>query len=267
MGIAPARRQRPSVAMSTAAPRALPENTGLAYLGERVARASAIPPRMAERMLATANRHGKPNSDVIRRLVTAADPRHPDFHWQIDFPPTMDEREASLYDLPFHHLFRTLKPTRQGWWINPYASDRLRSALARRERFLATPIGAEPPGFLWFESSIIPDDTLLAVARDDDFTHGVLQSQAFALWWRSFHSRRAPLLAVESFPFPWPPATGLSGLTAAQEEHRHAVARAARGRDAEGLNAAVVAAYGWPADLADADLLDRLIDLNRTRAA
>jgi len=253
--------------MAHPAPRALPENAGLAFIGERMAVTACIPPKMAERMLGTRNPHGKPNADVLRRLVTAADPRHPSLLWQIDFPAGMGEREASLYEHPFHHLYRSVRPDRDGWWVNPHADPRLRAALARRERFLATPIGADPPGFLWFESSIIPNDTLVAVARDDDFTHGVLQSRGFALWWRRFHSRRTPTLALKSYPFPWPPATTLSALTAAQEEHRLAVARAARDGVADVLNAAVDAAYGWPADLPDEELLTRLSDLNRQRDA
>lgn len=252
--------------MPPPAPRALPENAGLAFVGERMALTSCLPPKMAERMLGTRNPHGKPNADVLRRLVTVADPRHPRLHWQIDFPAGMGEREASLYEHPFHHLYRSVRPDRDGWWVNPHADPRLRAALARRERYLATPLGAEPPGFRWFEGSIIPDDTLLAVARDDDFTHGVLQARPFALWWRQFHSRRTPTLAVNSYPFPWPPATALSALSKAQEEQRYAVAKAARGSEAAQLNSAVSAAYGWPAELADDTLLARLQDLNRQRA-
>jgi len=248
------------------APRPLPENAGFIFVGERVALTASIPPKMAERMLGTRNPHGKPNADVLRRLVSAADPRRPALHWQVDFPREMGEREASLYEHPFHHLHRTMRPTRDGWWVNPHADARLRATLARRERYLATPLGADPPVFLWFESSIIPDETLVAVARDDDFTHGVLAARPLALWWRRHHSRRTPTLALSSYPFPWPPATGLGALTAAQEEQRHAIARAARGTDAEQLNAAVASAYGWPAGLADDELLLRLGDLNRARA-
>jgi hypothetical protein len=247
-------------------PRRLPENAGMVFLGERVALTASIPPKMAERMLGTRNPHGKPNADVLRQLVTAADPRRPALHWQIDFPREMGEREASLYEHPFHHLHRAARPSGPHWWVNPHADARLRAALARRERYLATPLGADPPAFRWFESSILPDETLVAVARDDDFTHGVLQSRPCARWWAAFHSRRTPTLALESFPFPWPPATGLGALTAAQEEQRHAVARAARGADAGPLDAAVAAAYGWPAGLADDDLLERLGGLNRARA-
>lgn len=248
------------------APRPLPENTGLALLGERVALTASIPTKMAERMLGTRNPHGKSNADVLRQLATAVDPRRPAIHWLVDFPAHMGEREASLYEHPFHHLFRAMRPTRDHWWVNPHADERLRATLARRERFLATPVGAEPPAWTWFDSAVIPDDTLIAVARDDDFAHGILAARPFALWWRTFHSRRTPVLAVSSYPFPWAPGTGLSALTAAQEEHRHAVAKAARGADAATLNAVVAAAYGWPADLDDAALLARLGELNRARA-
>jgi hypothetical protein len=253
--------------MPFASARRLSENAGLAYIGERVARLASIPDAMADRMLCTPNRNGRPNSDVVRQIVGAAVRHRLQRHWQIDFPPHMGEHEAACYEHPYHHLHRTTRPTREGWWINPHVQPALRAALARRERFLATPFGVNPPEFAWFESSVIPDDTLLAVARDDDFMHGMLQSRAFILWWNDVHSRRTPTLAVDSFPFPWPPATELNALTATQEEHRHAVSRAARGTDAEALNAAVCTAYGWPADLDDAALLEKLTALNRERGA
>ena len=248
------------------APRPLPENAGLACVGERVALTASIPPKMAERMLGTRNPHGKSNADVLRQLATATDPRRPTIHWLIDFPAHMGEREASLYEHPFRHLFRTMRPARDRWWVNPHADERLRAILARRERYLATPVGAEPPAWTWFDSAIIPGDTLLAVARDDDFTHGILAAQPFAVWWRMFHSRRTAALAVNSYPFPWPPGMRLSALTTTQEEHRHAVAQAMRRGDAGSLNNAVAAAYGWPADLDDEALLKHLGDLNRARA-
>ena len=92
------------------APRPLPENAGLACVGERVALTASIPPKMAERMLGTRNPHGKSNADVLRQLATATDPRRPTIHWLIDFPAHMGEREASLYEHPFHHLHRAMRP-------------------------------------------------------------------------------------------------------------------------------------------------------------
>jgi hypothetical protein len=253
--------------MPHAAPRPLPENSGLGFQGERVALTASIPPRMAERMLRTRNPHGKPNADVLRQLVTAADPRRPAVHWLVDFPAHMSEREASLYEHPFHQLHRSMRPAGSRWWINPHADERLRATLAQRTRYLATPIGADPPAWAWFDAAVLPDETLIAVARDDDFTQGILSARPFALWWHQVHSRRTPTLAIKTYPFPWPPPTGLSALTATQEEHRHAIARAARSDDRAALEDAVTAAYGWPRDLADAELLERLAELNRTRSA
>jgi hypothetical protein len=252
--------------MSTAAPRPLPENAGLCFQGERVALTASIPPKLAERMLGTRNPNGKSNADVLRQLATAPASRRPTVHWLIDFPLHMDEREASLYEHPFHHLHRTLRPSRNRWWVNPHADERLRVALAQRERYLATPVGSNPPDWQWFDSTILPDDTLLAVARDDDFTHGILSARPFALWWQRFNSRRDPTLAVSSYPFPWPPSTLLSALDKTQEEHRHAIARAARTADPAALHRAVAAAYGWPANLDAPGELEHLLALHHQRA-
>ena len=253
--------------MPSPAPRPLEENSGLAFVGERVAAGCALPASLAGRLLNARNPHGKPNTDVLRQLANSANFRQPNLPWQIDFPRALGEREASLYELPFQYLGRNVRADRAHWWVNPHAAAHLRTALARHDRYLATALGANPPEFTWLDSSIIPDDTLLVIARDDDFTHGVLQSRPFALWWGQLHSRRTPTLSVDSFPFPWPPGTGLSTLTAPQEEQRHAVARATRGGPAEQINPAVAAAYGWPAGLTDSEQLVRLQDLNHRRAA
>ncbi|MBI3885299.1 MAG: hypothetical protein HY302_06165 [Opitutae bacterium] len=246
-------------------PRPLAENDRLAYAGERIVPAFGITARVAAQMLPARNPHGKPNSNVLREVVSAPDFRRLVRGWQIDFPPDMSEEEAALYENPFHHLVRTVRLKHERWWANPYARHDLRVALARRERYLATPLGGATPEFVWLDAQLLPDSSLLVVARDDDFAHGVLRSRAFALWWSKVHSRRTPTVAVESFPFPWPPRTELHALTAVQEAHRHAVALAARGDDAARLETAVAVAYGWPAELPDAELLARLSALNQQR--
>lgn len=252
--------------MPLPAPRALLENRNLAFVGERVRATAAIPQRLADRMLGTRNPHGKPNADVLRRVVNATQPTRVREQWMIDFPPGMPEAEAALYEHPFHHLYQTLGTPHGPWWFNPHAHPALRAALARRERFLATPIGASP-AFRWFDSTLLPDDSLVVVARDDDFMHGVLSSRIFALWWTERHSRRTPTLALDSFPFPWPPATPLHALTREQEEQRLAIAQAARTGNTALIDAAVCAAYGWPADLADSELLTHTQDLHRQRTS
>ena len=251
--------------MPTPLPPALPENAGLAFVGERVLAAASLPPRLAARMLALRNPHGKPNADVLRELVSAPNAVRPGARWQVDFAAELTEPEAALYEQPFHHLERKVRPKRARWWVNPHADAALRTALARRERFLATAAAGEAPAFRWFASTLLPDSSLVAVARDDDFAHGILSARPMALWWAKFHTPHKPPAALAAFPFPWPPATTLNSLTPAQEEQRHAIARAARGHDAGQLNAAVAAAYGWPVELEEAALLDRLVALHSER--
>lgn len=234
-------------------PLALPENAGLAFRGEPVQASARLTPAAAEKLLATRNPNGRPNADVVRRFAgwERGGIRE---HWLVDFPPHMDAQEAALYAEPFRRRVRAA------------AKDQaLRNALARRERYLAAPVDEAEPHWTWLDAATVPDDTLLVVARDDDFSHGLLSARPFRAWWDQYHSRNEPAFVVQSYPFPWPPAKGLSDLSAAQEEHRHAIARAARSADGARLEAAIAAAYGWPGGLPDDEVLAWLGDLNRTR--
>ncbi|MDQ5979469.1 MAG: hypothetical protein QG602_2443, partial [Verrucomicrobiota bacterium] len=205
------------------------------------------------------NACGRPNIDVLRGRLAVVD-GEPVESCQLDFPEHFTAQEAALYEQPL-----ALLKKRGGAWQNPHANPALRRALARVSRWLALPSDADTPDWRWIEEELLPDASLLVVARDDDFTHGVLSSPAFAFWWEQH--RRQPVFAVESFPFPWPPATPLSALTKPQEEHRHAIARAIRGGNSAGLNHAVLTAYGWAEDIQHETLLENLAALNRLRAS
>ncbi len=137
---------------------------------------------------------------------------------------------------------------------------------------------------------------LVAIARDDDYTLGVLHSRAHERWALATGTqletspRYTPTTCFETFPFPHP-----------TDDQREAIAAATRRlvelRDgwlnppdlaAEDLakrtltnlynarptwlanahamlDAAVLAAYGWPPDLPDEQILTRLLDLNLER--
>lgn len=245
--------------MSPPAP--LTENAGLAFLGEEAWMPAMLSAREAEKLTASTNACGRPNSDVLRRRLAVVDGA-PAESWQIDFPAHFTAQEAALYEQPL----ASLQKRSGGAWVNPNANPGLRRALARISRFLALPTAAATPDWRWIEEDLLPDATLLVVARDDDFTHGILQSTPFAAWHHAHHTRRQdPEQIVESFPFPWAPATALSALTAKQEEQRHAIARAVRGGNPDQLNAAVLAAYGWPEGTADRELLAHLRTLHSDR--
>jgi hypothetical protein len=259
LGAARCRAHPPSVLSSD--PTSLPENDGLAFLGETVWPPARVTEREAKRPLATPNICGRPNADVVRRRLAVID-GEPGEDWQLDFPAHFTVQEASLYEQPF----AVVQKRSGGTWLNPHLQSDLRRALARVSRWLAMPAEAAAPDWRWIEDELLPDASLVVVARDDDFTHGVLSSQAFRLWHQTFGVRLGPVRTVESFPFPWPPATALSALTAEQEEQRHAIARAARSGNNEQLNASVSAAYGWAAESDGQELVENLSELHRRRA-
>lgn len=243
-------------------PAALPENSGFVFPGETAWPPSLLTLPQAEKLAATPNSCGRPNSDVLRRRLAVVE-GEPTEGWQIDFPAHFTTPEAALYENPFDQI---RQHSADSGWLNPHANPALRRSLARVSRYLAVPVGAIVPDWRWIEEALLPDATLLVVARDDDFTHGVLQSHPFAVWWQKWNSPLPTDSIVGSFPFPWRPATLLSSLSVVQEEQRHAIARSARSGDTEQLNSSVLAAYGWSTDLDETELLQKLSVLNRERA-
>ncbi|MFN8503744.1 class I SAM-dependent DNA methyltransferase [Kouleothrix sp.] len=192
------------------------------------------------------------------------------------------------------------------WWIFGEPRRGLRSALRGLSRCIVTPEVAKHRVFSWIETFIIPDHKLHVFTRDDDYFFGLLQSHVHEVWslalcsWMgvgndpSYSSSRT----FETFPFPWPPGREPQG-----DPRVEAIAAAARrlvelrdnwlnppgAGEAElkkrtltnlynqrpawldlahtKLDAAVFAAYGWPADLTDEQILERLLALNLARAA
>ncbi|HEY5552726.1 MAG TPA: hypothetical protein VIK52_12615 [Opitutaceae bacterium] len=238
---------------STAA-RPLEGNAGLAFAGARVPKGLIVGGENARRMRAARNRHGKPNSDVLRRYFDASDTRRvASDRWVVDFPADTTPEEASLYERPWR-LFE-----RAGGVLHARA-DPMRIAIARLDSFLVAPLGRAPRGFVRMDSATLPGAGLCVVATDDDFLAAALKSGVFETWVAA-HGGRLRVRHVTSFPFPWPPRTGRSELTRAQFELRDAAVRAST----EDLDAAVAAAYGWR-DIADEDdLAERLRALNSAR--
>jgi hypothetical protein len=157
--------------------------------------------------------------------------------------------------------------------------------------------------FVWVEPSVIPDHQLIVFARDDDYFFGVLHSKPHELWSLRMGTsledrpRYTPTTTFETYPFPWPP-----GQEPHDDARVQAIAAAAKDllaqRDAwlnptefmgvdlkkrtltnlynqrpdwlteahQRLDAAVLDAYGWPHDISDEEILERLLALNLARA-
>lgn len=195
---------------------------------------------------------------------------------------------------------------RTKWWLHGRSRPALRMAMTGKQRSIATPEVSKHRVFIWMDNTIIPDHKLHVVARDDDYFFGMLHSKVHELWslaqcsWMgvgndpSYSSSRT----FETFPFPWPPGKEPQG-----DPRVAAIGAAARRlvelRDSwlnppdadeatlkkrtltnlynerpawldnahTRLDRAVCEAYGWPADLSDEEILERLLALNLARAA
>ena len=196
------------------------------------------------------------------------------------------------------------KRAREKWWQHRRPAIEMKTAVQRLQRYIATPRISKYRIFTWIPSGVLPDDGVYIFARQDDYFIGVLHSKPHELWaLRTGTSledrpRYTPTTTFETFPFPWPP-----GKEPADDLGVQAIAQAAKElvekRDAwlnppglseaelkkrtltnlynqrptwldlahKKLDAAVFAAYGWPADLSDEEILERLLALNLERAA
>jgi type II restriction/modification system DNA methylase subunit YeeA len=194
----------------------------------------------------------------------------------------------------------------QNWWLHGRTRIALRKALTGLSRCIVTPEVAKHRIFIWMSTEVVPDHKLHVIVRDDDYFFGVLQSKLHEVWTLSTCSwigkgndpSYNSATTFETFPFPWPP-----GREPQDSPLVEAIAEAARElvrqRDNwlnppnaapealakltltnlynkrptwlenahRKLDEAVFAAYGWPVTLTDAQLLERLLELNRERAA
>lgn len=194
---------------------------------------------------------------------------------------------------------------RERWWIHVEPRPAMRSVFKKLKRYIATPRVAKHRIFVWLSPEVLPDCQLIVVGRGDDYCFGVLHSQVHEVWSRrkgtqlreaSSGCRYTPTTTFETFPFPWPLGTEPRKGKADYEKVRSIEAAAAelvvkrdnwllgaggKGRtltqlynqrptwlvDAhKALDSAVLAAYGWPEDISDGEMLGRLVDVNNQQA-
>jgi len=219
----------------------LQENAGLAFMGDTKVGPFEVSEELAHKMLgAVGNPNGRPNSDVLCPWVNGLDiTRRPRQMWIVDFGVDMSESEAALYEAPFEHIRRYVKPYRADarsgdrtgvhWWLHQRPRPDMRLALSPLRRYIATPTIAKYRLFSWLSHPTLPDHALIVVARDDDYCLGVLHSRPHALWALRMGTsledrpRYTPTTTLETFPFPWPP-----GREPADAPRVEAIARTAR---------------------------------------
>lgn len=197
----------------------LPENQGVAFMGDTKGGPFDIPGGLARELLSMPNPDGRSNSDVVRPYVNSIDIARRDRDiWVIDFPPGTTEQEAALYEAPFEYVKKMVLPVRQSsrtttaeWWIHERPRPAMRKALTPLSRFIATPTTSKHRLFIWLDAAVLAENATIVFAREDDFTFGVLHSKFHDLWARATGTqlrevesgfRYTPSTTFETFPFP-----------------------------------------------------------------
>jgi type II restriction/modification system DNA methylase subunit YeeA len=198
----------------------LKENTGVSFQGSQKIGAFDIEGDLARQWLQLPNPNGRPNSDVLKPSWNGLDvARRPRDGWIIDFGTAMSEVDAALYEAPFEYVTQHVKPERiqnprpvraKYWWRHGDPQPAMRAALKGLPRYIATPEVTKYRIFVWLDAKILPDKKLIAVARSDDATFGILQSHFHELWalavgsWHGAGNdpRYTPSTTFGTFPFP-----------------------------------------------------------------
>jgi type II restriction/modification system DNA methylase subunit YeeA len=226
----------------------LPENLGLAFMGDTKGGPFNVAPDVAEAMLAAVgNPNGRPNSDVVRPWANGLDiTRRTRGYHIIDFGTEMSVEDAALYEAPFEYVYEHVRPVRETnrrksyrdlWWLHVEPRPAMRRAIDVSSRYVATARVAKHRLFAWLDGRTLPDSQIIAfsnlVGEGDaqDYFFGVLHSRVHELWslrmgtWMGVGNdlRYTPTTCFETFPLPWPPGEEPEG-----DERIEAIAGAAR---------------------------------------
>ena len=229
-------------------PCSLNENKGVSFIGTQKNGPFDIDGVLARSFLqAPLNVNGRPNSDVVRPWTNGAGiVRQNEDKWIIDFGPTMSEGDAAQYEAPFLHVITHVKPTRVGlrrewhrtkWWLHGDPRPALRKSLDALDRYMATPRVSKHRVFSWLTKCVLPDSAVVAIARDDDTTFGILHSRFHEAWSLRLGTsledrpRYTPTTTFETFPFPEGLTPDLPAASYADDPRARKIAAAAKKLD------------------------------------
>ena len=102
-----------------------------------------------------------------------------------------EDQLRDRYPRVYQHLLTHVKPERdqnnrasrrKNWWLFGEPVGKLRSALTGLRRYIATLETSKFKPFVFIEGPVIPDHKLYAIASDDAFVLGILNSRAHNVW-------------------------------------------------------------------------------------
>jgi type II restriction/modification system DNA methylase subunit YeeA len=230
--------------VDTTTAKRLLENSGLCFQGPVKVGPFDIDERLAKEILANKNLSGFPNSDVVKPWMNGMDiTSSPRNMWIIDFGE-MGLEEAKSYKMPFEYVEKEIKllrdenrdrQRRESWWKLGRSGGDLKDAKKNLTRIIVTPRVSKHRIFIWASGELVPDSAVVAIAREDDYSFGILHSKIHELWARRTGTqlreaesgfRYTPTSTFETFPFPWPP-----GAENQADPQAQAIAQAAKALD------------------------------------
>lgn len=173
---------------------------------------------LARQWLTKPNPNGRSNAVVLRRWANGLDiVRRAADSWLVDFGCNMSEDDARLFEGPYKHVRDNVYPLRLAsnresykkyWWLFAEPVPKMRASVSPLSRQLVTVIVAKHRIFSWLDQRILPDHALAVIAREDDYTFGVLHSRLHQVWSLRLGTsledrpRYTPTTCFETFPFP-----------------------------------------------------------------
>jgi type II restriction/modification system DNA methylase subunit YeeA len=289
------------------------DNQNTAFIGIQKGGAFEIPGQLAQSWLKLPNPGKRQNSDILKPYLNELDiAGRPSDTWIIDFGQ-MSLEEASNYIVPFTYVEENVKPERLKnkdsasntyWWLHQRTRPDMRRAVKELNHYIATPRVAKHRLWVYIPAGTLPDSRLVAIARSDLFTFGILHSTVHETWalatggWHGVGNdpQYNAISSFETFPFPESTAKQKAEVekwAKYLDEVRSEILKNDKdltmtklynqleelreSRDCghpvyallvahEKLDQAVHTAYGWEYPLADEVILERLLALNLERA-
>ncbi len=233
--------ERSGVDLTLAVPLAV--NECVAFQGPVKVGPFDVPGNMArEWLLLPSNPNGRSNADVVQPLLNGMDiTRRPSGRWIINFKE-MSASEAALFEAPFEHTLSVVKPIRDGnrdefrrdhWWQLGRSGRLVSDACRNVSRAIFSPRVAKHRLFVWGSAATLADSAVIAIARDDDTSFGILHSRFHELWSLRMGTsledrpRYTPSTTFETFPFPEGLTPNIPAAAYADDPRAQAIAAAA----------------------------------------
>ncbi|MXX52426.1 MAG: class I SAM-dependent DNA methyltransferase [Dehalococcoidia bacterium] len=189
----------------------------------------------------------------------------------------------------------------ENWWLHMEPRPGMREAFSGLARYIGTSQVAKHRMYIWIPTNVLPANVVIAFARDDYYFFGILHSRVHEVWARATGTqlrevesgfRYTPTSTFETFPFPNPTPEQIEAVSAAAERldtlrngwlnppadsvsptelKRRTLTNLYNDYPSwlqfahEKLDEEVFTAYGWLSDLADGEILSRLLSLNLMR--